>query len=30
MNTPAVPTGWGWSADDVRQVGYRAVDIIAE
>jgi aromatic-L-amino-acid/L-tryptophan decarboxylase len=30
VNTPAVPTGWGWSADDVRHVGYRAVDIIAE
>jgi glutamate/tyrosine decarboxylase-like PLP-dependent enzyme len=25
-----VPAGWNWSADDVRQVGYRAVDIIAE
>jgi len=25
-----VPSGWSWSADDVRQVGHRAVDIIAE
>jgi glutamate/tyrosine decarboxylase-like PLP-dependent enzyme len=31
MNAPApVHAGWSWSADDVRQVGYRAVDIIAE
>jgi aromatic-L-amino-acid decarboxylase len=28
-STP-VPSGWSWSADDVRQVGHRAVDIIAE
>jgi aromatic-L-amino-acid decarboxylase len=25
-----VPAGWNWSAEDVRQVGYRAVDVIAE
>jgi aromatic-L-amino-acid decarboxylase len=25
-----VPAGWNWSADDVRRVGYHAVDIVAE
>ena len=31
MNRQApVPAGWSWSADDVRRVGYRAVDIVAE
>lgn len=28
--TAPIPAGWSWSADDVRSVGYRAVDIIAE
>ena len=31
MNSRApVPAGWGWSAEEVRRVGYRAVDIVAE
>lgn len=31
MSAPTpVPAGWSWSADEVRQVGHRAVDIIAE
>jgi aromatic-L-amino-acid/L-tryptophan decarboxylase len=31
VTAPApVPASWNWSADDVRQVGYRAVDIIAD
>jgi hypothetical protein len=28
MNAP-VPPGWDWSAEDVRQLGHRTVEIIA-